>query len=126
MKLDRPALFDLLDLQFTFDDEERTCQIECQITDMMLNPLGTVHGGMYTYIADSAMGHLAIHNKQNPYVSLELKTSFLKTAHQGKLIATARYVKDGYKILFMECVVENEEGETMSVSSGTFYRVEKR
>jgi len=57
---------------------------------------------------------------------LELKTSYLKSTTGGKLIAVARYVREGRRVLFAEATVENEHGELLSVSTGTFYRLEKR
>lgn len=118
-------LFKLLEFEFSYDDEKRTCTIECPITESMLNPVGILHGGILTYLADSAMGHLNGRTKDAPYVTLELKTSFLKATNAGRLIATARYVRDGYKVCFMECEVKNEKDELMSVISGTFYRFDK-
>lgn len=42
------------------------------------------------------------------------------------MIAVARYVREGRSVLFAEATVENEHGELLSVSTGTFYRLEKR
>jgi len=124
MSTEQNPLFKLLNFQFQFHEGERTCEIRCPISPIMLNALGTVHGGIYTYIADTAMGHLALHFKKHPYVSLELKTSFLKTANQGHLTATARFIKEGQRILFLECHVKDETGEIMCMTTSTFYRVE--
>jgi uncharacterized protein (TIGR00369 family) len=118
-------LFNLFDFSFSYDDENKLCRIECPITEPMYNPLGTVHGGILTYLADTAIGHLNFRFKDAPYVSIELKTSYLKASTSGKLIATARYVKDGYKVMFTECVIENENAEIVSTTSGTFYRYTK-
>lgn len=119
-------LFRLLEFDFSYDDEEKTCKVTCPVTETMLNPIGTVHGGIYTYLADTAIGHLNFRYKEDPYVSLEFKTSFFKTTQDGKLIATARYVKDGYNVQFAECVIENEKGEKMCTTTGTFYRWKKK
>lgn len=119
-------LFKLFDFNFTYDDEKRTCTITCPVTEPMLNPSGIVHGGIYTYITDTAMGHLNFRYKDAPYVSLELKTSYFKVSNTGTIIAIARYVKEGYKVSFMECEVKNEKDELMCVTSGTFYRFEKK
>lgn len=121
MSTEQTPLFERLNFQFLFHEDERTCEIRCPISPIMLNALGIVHGGIYTYIADTAMGHLALHFKKHPYVSLELKTSFLKAATQGELIATARFVKEGHRILFLECKVADNSGEILSVTSSTFY-----
>jgi uncharacterized protein (TIGR00369 family) len=119
-------LFHFFDFKFSYDDVNKQCIIECPVTETMFNPLGTVHGGIITYLADTAIGHLNFRHKEDPYVTIELKTSYLRAVKSGKLIAKARYVQDGYNILFTECVIENEKGELISTTSGTFYRVKKR
>ncbi|WP_197046729.1 PaaI family thioesterase [Oceanobacillus salinisoli] len=119
-------MFNLLQFDFTYNDEEKTCTITCPITDIMLNPSGIVHGGIYTFIADTAMGHLNFHLKDAPYVTLEMKTSYFKAVSAGKIIATSRYIKEGYKVSFMECDVRNEEGDVLCKTTGTFYRFEKK
>lgn len=118
-------MFNMLQFEFDYDDEAKTCTITCPVTDIMYNPSGIVHGGIFTFLADTAMGHLNFRLKDVPYVSLELKTSFFKATKSGKLIATSRYKKDGYKISFMEADVRNEEGELLCTTSGTFYRYDK-
>jgi len=125
MSTEQNSLSKLLNFQFYYYEEDRTCEIHCPISPIMLNALGTVHGGIYTYLADTAMGHLALHFKRKPYVSLELKTSFFKTANQGQLTARARFVKEGHRILFLECQVKDESGEIMCVTTSTFYRLEQ-
>ncbi len=119
-------MFKLLQFEFDYDDEARTCTITCPVTDLMLNPSGIVHGGILTLLADTAMGHLNFHLKDAPYISLELKTSFYKATARGKLIATGRYIKEGHKVSFMEAEVTNEQGELLCKTSGTFYRFEKK
>ncbi|MCM3585319.1 PaaI family thioesterase [Mesobacillus maritimus] len=119
-------MFKLLDFDFDYDDEAKTCTITCPVTEIMHNPAGIVHGGIFTFIADTAMGHLNFRHKDAPYVSLELKTSFFNATTAGKLIATARYLKDGYKVCFMEAEVKNEQGDLLCKTSGTFYRFDKK
>lgn len=118
-------MFKLLDFEFDYDDEAKMCTITCPVTDIMYNPAGIVHGGIFTFIADTAMGHLNFRHKDAPYVSLELKTSFFQATTTGKLIATARYLKEGYKVCFMEAEVKNEHGDLLCQTSGTFYRFDK-
>ncbi|MDE5413523.1 PaaI family thioesterase [Alkalihalobacterium chitinilyticum] len=119
-------LFQFFNFEFSYDDEKRECAIECPVSEAMFNPLGTVHGGIFTYLADTAIGHLHSHFKEDPYVSLELKTTHMKAVTSGKLIAKAHFSKNGYNVTFAECDIFNEDGELVSTTSGTFYRVKKR
>ncbi len=123
-KPERVFLFRFLQFQFSYNDERRECRIECPVTPPMYNPFGIVHGGIYTYLADTAIGHLNFRYQTAPYVSLELKTSYFKATTDGKLIAKARYVREGKRVIFAEATVENEQGELLSVTTGTFYRLE--
>ena len=126
LKPENIFLFKLFQFEFNYDEDEKTCTVSCPITDIMLNPAGIVHGGIYTFISDTAMGHLNFHFKGTPYVTLELKTSYFKAVSSGKLYAISRYIKDGYKVSYIECEVKNENGELLSKTSGTFYRYEKK
>ncbi|WP_203553199.1 PaaI family thioesterase [Bacillus sp. B15-48] len=119
-------MFKLLQFEFDYDEDEKTCTITCPVSEIMLNPTGIVHGGIFTLLADTAMGHLNFQFKDAPYVTLELKNTFFKATSTGTLKATARYVKDGYKVSFIEAEVCNEAGELMCKTSGTFYRYEKK
>lgn len=119
-------MFKLFQFEFNYDDELKTCTITCPVNDFMYNPSGIVHGGILTFLADSAMGHLNFRQKDAPYVSLELKTSFYQASVTGKLVATSRYIKEGYKVSFMEADVRNENGELLCRTSGTFYRFTKK
>ena len=119
-------MFKLLQLDFSYNDEEKTCTITCPVKEIMYNPTGIIHGGIFTFISDTAMGHLNFRVKDAPYVSLELKTSYFKAISGGTLTATGRYIKEGHKVSFMEAEVRNEKGELLSRTSGTFYRFEKK
>lgn len=114
-----------MQLNYDYDDELRECIVTCPISEILLNPAGIVHGGIYTYLADTAMGHLNFRYKDVPYVTLEIKTSFYKAISSGRLIARGRYTKEGYKVSFMEAEVCSEDGELLCKASGTFYRYEK-
>ncbi|WP_200759583.1 PaaI family thioesterase [Effusibacillus dendaii] len=126
LKMESIFLFHLFGFQFSYNDQEKTCSIECPVSEPMLNPAGIVHGGVFTLLTDSSMGHLLMHDKQASYVSLELKTSYFNAAHTGKIKATARYMRDGYRVVFLESTVVNEGGELLCKTTGTFYRAEKK
>lgn len=123
LKLENLFLYNLFQLDFEYDDNRKTCTIKCPITEPMLNELGTVHGGIHTYIADTAIGHLLNYFSSVPHVTLEIKTSFLKSMSNGMLIAKASFVQEGKTIIFSQCEISNEEGEIAAVTTGTFYRL---
>lgn len=124
-KQEKSFLNKLFQYEFSYDDEARTCTVTCPVSDFIYNSAGIVHGGVLTHLADTSMGHLNYYFKHAPYVSLELKTSFYEAVKSGVLTATARYVREGYKVCFIESEITNEQGQLICKTSGTFYRYEK-
>jgi len=53
--------------------------------------------------------------------TIEMKISFVSPALLGKkLIGTAKTVKKGKRIVFIEGEIHNEDGDLIAIGSGTF------
>lgn len=120
---EKVLLYQLFGLDIKYDAEQRTCIIYFPVTELLLNSFGRVHGGIFSYISDTAMGLLNIHFKEGSFVTLELKTSYLKGIEEGELKAISRYVKEGSQVNFIECVIYNQDNEKLCVTTGTFYGI---
>jgi uncharacterized protein (TIGR00369 family) len=116
-------LYSMLDFSFEYNEENEEVKITAPISEIMYNPVGYIHGGIITYMADTAMGHLCSAFQDRPSVSLELKTQFFRSAKTGKLEAKAYFIKKGKQVQFAECVIHNEEGRLLSKVTGTFYTI---
>ncbi|WHY84005.1 PaaI family thioesterase [Neobacillus novalis] len=118
--------YHFFDFQFDYDDILRTCKVTCSVKEPMWNSFQMVHGGFLSYIADTALGHLNLHFYEGTFVTLEMKTSFLKGIKTGEITAISRFVKEGRKVLFSECEIFNGNNEKLCITSGTFYRKDQR
>lgn len=118
-------LYSLLDFTFEYDEKREVVGIEVPISKIMYNPIGYIHGGIFTYIADTAMGHLCAAFADHPGVSLELKTQFIKSAKVGSLYAEAYFLKKGRKIQFLECVIKDGQKRVLSKTTATFYSIDQ-
>lgn len=118
-------LYSLLDFDIQYDEQKETVSITVPVSEIMFNPIGFIHGGLITYIADTAMGHLCAAFADSPCVSLELKTQFLNTAREGQVHAKASFLKKGRSVQFAECVLEDNKGKMLAKVSGTFYSINK-
>lgn len=83
--------------------------------DFMLNPLGTVHGGHFAGMLDSAMG-CAIHSllsAEQSYTTLEFKLNMVRgLPTDGTLIrAIGEVIHPGRKIATSEARLEDEAGK---------------
>ncbi|MCA9694958.1 MAG: PaaI family thioesterase [Myxococcales bacterium] len=85
------------------------------------NPMGTVHGGILSDLADAAMG-MAMATTLEPgesFTTLELKISFLRPVFSGRLLADAQIVHAGRTIRVAECTVADADGRVVARSSST-------
>lgn len=88
------------------------------------NPAGVVQGGFVTALADAAMGAATItylQGEKTYSASVELKMSFVRPAVVGStLTATGEVVAGGKRVLFCECVINDDNGRVVARSSSTY------
>lgn len=87
------------------------------------NPIGSVHGGFFATVLDSACG-CAVHTTLPAgvgYTSLELKVSFLRpiTADTGAVTAHGWVTKRGRSATFAEADIRDSEGRVLATASST-------
>ena len=116
-------LYSLLDLDIQYDEDNEKVHISAPITNIMFNQMGIIHGGIITYIADTAMGHLVAAFAENPAVSLELKTQFFRTTNEGSFHAHASFLKKGRNVHFVECDLKDDRDRLLGKVTATFYSV---
>jgi len=80
------------------------------------NPMGTVHGGIITDLADASMGYAAMTTLENgeTFTTLELKMNFLRPVFEGKLTSKAKVLHRGRTIALVESVVRNSEKKVVA------------
>lgn len=86
------------------------------------NSAGGVQGGMLAAFADAALGAAAAaHLPSDRYPALaHMGLSLMRPARAGeRLTATARAVKTGRRVLFVEARITNADGELVATATGT-------
>lgn len=86
------------------------------------NPLGLIHGGLITSIADAAMGN-AIRSLGIKGVTVDMSAAFTAAARLGEMIvARGKVIKTGKNMIFAEAMVSS--GDTLvGHSKATFYKI---
>lgn len=87
------------------------------------NPLGTMHGGVFATILDSACG-CALHatlGKGQGFTSLTLEIKFLRaaTAETGDLTCTGKVVNRGRTVATTEAVLRDARGRLFATATST-------
>jgi uncharacterized protein (TIGR00369 family) len=85
------------------------------------NPSGAVQGGIVTAMLDDAAAFACIvkAGKAIYVASLELKTTFLSAARQGRLYAEGHCIKLGKSFAFMEAELTDPDGKLLAKMSTT-------
>jgi len=85
------------------------------------NPMGTLHGGIITALADSAMGmaYASTLGENESFTTLALTINFLKPVWCGRLIAEARLKKGGSTVGLVECDVRDANSSLVAYAVST-------
>lgn len=107
-----------LGLDISYDDAVETCIVRLPYDESMMNPQGSLHGGVIATAMDISMGHLC-HRFLRTGVTLEMKTQFLR-AVRGPSRCEGRFTKKGSQIVFTESTLMNEEDKVGAVATATW------
>lgn len=106
-----------LGLKFCYSDEQ--CTIEFDVAPFMLNPKGTLHGGIVALVLDTAMGHLLAHLFGGGS-TLEMKVQYLRAVVPGPARVVAKVIRGGHSICFFEASLYDSNGEIAAFATSTW------
>ncbi|MCM2372473.1 PaaI family thioesterase [Aporhodopirellula aestuarii] len=85
------------------------------------NPMGRVHGGLISALADAAMG-IAFGRtllESEDFSTVEMKVSFIRPIRVGMLKASAVVIQRGLRIGFVDCRITDRRGKLIATASST-------
>ena len=87
--------------------------VEFEVTQALTNPVGTLHGGVLSLMADEVIGIATFSlNNEYMYTSINLSVDFLSKALLGDIVTVkASVVRRGRNIINVECVIHNQKGK---------------
>jgi uncharacterized protein (TIGR00369 family) len=100
-------------------------EVEMEMTGDHANTMGTLHGGIYCALADTAMGvaFATMLGEGETLTTLELKINYLKPVWNGKVVAKGKVVKKGRMTGLVECDVLDENAQLVARASSTFMAI---
>jgi len=98
-------------------------RFECSIGPHLLNPFGTVHGGVALSLIDSAAG-CAVHSALSPgigYTSIETKVNYTRALRHdsGLVTAIGLVLSRGKRIATAEAKLRTADGELVAHGTST-------
>ncbi|MFG0266255.1 MAG: PaaI family thioesterase [Rhodopirellula sp. JB055] len=103
------------------DPDAGKATVDIQCGPQHHNPMGRVHGGLVSALADAAMG-IAFGRtllSSEDFSTIEMKVSFIRPVREGVLSAEATVIQRGLRIGFVECQITNEKGKLVATASAT-------
>ena len=92
--------------------------IEVDVSDVHLNGIDVVHGGVMASLIDTAGAHAAIYCEEpgriRQAMTVSLNVSLVGNVKTGTLIASARVRKAGKTIFVSACDVHDQEGNLLA------------
>lgn len=101
------------------DGEKEVCRVGFEMTDMLRNPQGSLHGGVMASVMDISMGHL-VNKLEGPGATIEMKLQFMRPVMTGRVTCEGRFLKRGRSLSFMESRLWNEDGKLAAVATATW------
>jgi uncharacterized protein (TIGR00369 family) len=116
-----PPFSTLLNMRFT-QLEKGVATVTAHPEVQHLNIVGSLHGGYIVALLDTAMGSACqtLLGAQQAYVTMELKTSFLRGAGcDAEVSAVAKVVKPGSRAMFAEAELRSSDGKLLATATCT-------
>jgi uncharacterized protein (TIGR00369 family) len=101
------------------DAEKDTCHLTFELTDMLRNPQGSMHGGAMASAMDISMGHL-VNKVAGPGATIEMKVQFIRPVLSGIVTCEGRFIKRGRSLSFMESHLYGPDGKLAAQCSATW------
>ncbi len=101
------------------DAEKDLCRVTFEMTDMLRNPQGSLHGGAMATAMDISMGHL-VNKVAGPGATIEMKTQFLRPIMEGRVTIEGRFLQRGRGLSFMESRLMGPDGKLAAMTTATW------
>lgn len=90
--------------------------VEMDASSQLHNPFGTIHGGVYTALVDTA-AYWSVYAEMDEsagFITLDVNTTLLGPFRTGKLIVEGKRIKIGRSICLGEAAVYDESGKLLA------------
>lgn len=106
-------------LGFDISYEGERCIVAFEVIAPLLNPQGTLHGGILATALDVAMGHL-LHHVAGAGTTLEMKVQYLASVSSGHVRCEASFLRRGRGISFLQSPARAEDGSLLAHATATW------
>jgi uncharacterized protein (TIGR00369 family) len=103
------------------DREQGRAVVHLDLDERFHNPMGRVHGGIISALADAALG-IAFGRTLDPsqdFSTIDLQIQFMRPVQNRRVSATAKVKQRGGRIGFVECEIVDDRGRSIAFATCT-------
>lgn len=105
--------------------EEGRARLSLEVTQRHLQLAGVMHGGAIATLIDTAVA-FAIVGASEPgarFTTIEMKVNYLSPIREGRVVADAKLIRDGRRIVVSDCDVFDSKGQLAAKGLLTYMRL---
>ena len=107
--------------------EHGRARLSLEVRQQHLQLAGIMHGGAIATLIDTAVA-FAIVGASKPgsrFTTIEMKVNYLRPIREGRVVADARLIRDGRRIVVSDCDVYDSEGKLSAKGLLTYMRLDE-
>ncbi len=111
----------LIGFEVAAETDDEVTLVSLDAGEQHANPMGRVHGGVISALADAAMGtaYGRVLLDEEDFSTIELKVNFMRPVKMGRIVAKARMVQRGLRIGFLDCEIHDTRGKLVATATCT-------
>jgi uncharacterized protein (TIGR00369 family) len=100
-------------------------RLSVEVRKELLQLQGVMHGGAIASLIDTAVAFAILGASEAPsrFTTVEMKVNYLSAIREGRVLAEARLIRDGRRIVVAECDVFDSKGRLAAKGLLTYIRL---
>ena len=107
--------------------EPGRARLSVEVTESLRQLAGVMHGGAIATLIDTAvaMAIVGVSTPNSRFTTVELKVNYLRPLKEGRVVAEARLIQDGRRIVVADCDVFDPQGKLAAKGLLTYIRLDE-
>ena len=108
--------------------EPSRARLSVEVRQELLQLQGVMHGGAIASLIDTAVAFaiISVSEPEDRFTTVEMKVNYLSAIREGRVVADARLIRDGRRIIVADCDVFDSQGRLAAKGLLTYIRLNER
>ena len=108
--------------------EPGRARLSVEIRQELLQLQGVMHGGAIASLIDTAVAFaiIGVSEPEDRFTTVEMKVNYLSAIREGRVVADARLIRDGRRIIVAECDVFDSKERLCAKGLLTYIRLNEK